>query len=104
MTSDIPHYSETVRIGQIMAADMYYTFTPEELIGSVYNQDLPPAHGWFYSNTNYILAGLIVEAASGMSYTQALQSMILTPLGLRNTFYSDGPYPDRILARLPRGI
>jgi D-alanyl-D-alanine carboxypeptidase len=104
MTSDIPNYSETVQIGQLEAADIDYQFTPEQLIGSVYEQDLPPASGWFYSNTNYILAGLIIEAASGMSYKQALESMILKPLGLTDTFYSDGPYPGGILERLPRGI
>ena len=103
MTSDIPNYSETVQIGQIEAANIHYQFTPEALIASVYEQNLPPASGWFYSNTNYILAGLIIEAASGMSYEQALRRMILKPLGLGNTFYSDGPYPRGILGRLPRG-
>jgi D-alanyl-D-alanine carboxypeptidase len=105
MTTDIPNYSETVSINEIEAADLNAQFSPDQLIGAVYQQNLPkPSSVYFYSNTNYILAGLIIEAASGMSYTRALRSMVLKPLGLGNTFYADRPYPGAVLERLPRGI
>jgi len=52
---------------------------------------VPPTTGYDYSNTNYILAGLIIEKASGISYREALQTLILKPLHLRDTYYSDGP-------------
>ena len=89
MTSPIPNYSETVEIGDIEVADMHHQFSAKDLIGFVdpaNGHNFPPATGWFYSNTNYILAGLIIEAASGMNYEQALTTMILEPLGLHNTY------------------
>lgn len=104
MTSDVPNYSETVEIGQIVASDLQYQFTPRQLIGAAQDVNLPTPSGWFYSNTNNILAALIIEAASGMSYKRALRTMILRPFALRDTFYSDGPYPQPVLDRLPVGI
>lgn len=47
----------------------------------------PGASGqWEYSNTNYILLGLIVEAATGRSLADALRSRIYQPLGLNDTY------------------
>ena len=112
MTSPIPNYSETVEIGEIMAADIHHQFSDKDLIASVdpaNGRHFPPTTGWFYSNTNYILAGLIIEAASGLSYEQALTTMIIEPLGLKDTFYPDGPHPGAAalgsqIARVPRAL
>lgn len=104
MTSGIPNYLETVEVGGIIASDPRHRFTLEALVDAVYGKDFPPSSGWFYSNTNNILAALIIEAASGMSYKEALRKFLLHPLRLRNTFYADGRYPDRVLRRLPVGI
>jgi len=112
MTSPIPNYSETVAIGEIQAADIHHQFSARDLIGFVdpaNGQHFPTPSGWFYSNTNYILAGLIIEAASGMNYEQALTTMILEPLGLHDTFYANGPHrgpaaAGPVLARVPRAL
>ena len=112
MTSPIPDYSETVAIGEIQVADIHHQFSAKDLIGFVdpaNGNHFPPGKGWFYSNTNYILAGLIIEAASGMNYEQALTTMILVPLGLHDTVYADGPHPgpasaQSVLSRVPRAL
>jgi D-alanyl-D-alanine carboxypeptidase len=112
MTSPIPNYSETVAIGEIEVADLQHQFSGKDLIGFVdpaNGHHFPPATGWFYSNTNYILAGLIIEAASGMNYEQALTTMILEPLGLHDTFYADGAHPEPAsagpaMSRVPRAL
>ena len=112
MTSPIPNYSETVAIGEIEVADLHHQFSAKDLIGFVdpaNGAHFPPASGWFYSNTNYILAGLIIEAASGMNYEQALTTMILEPLGLHDTFYADGSHPGPasagpVMSRVPRAL
>jgi D-alanyl-D-alanine carboxypeptidase len=112
MTSPIPNYSETVAIGEIEVADLQHQFTGKDLIGFVdpaNGNHFPPATGWFYSNTNYILAGLIIEAASGMNYEQALTTMILDPLGLLDTYYADGSHPGPaaagpVMSRVPRAL
>jgi CubicO group peptidase (beta-lactamase class C family) len=48
----------------------------------------PPGAAYEYSNVNYQLLGLIIEAASGESYEAYVQSHILTPLGMNHTYTS----------------
>jgi CubicO group peptidase (beta-lactamase class C family) len=87
--------------------DLRYQFTPEELIAAV-NPDqgstMPPTTGWSYSTTNYILAGLIIEKASGMSYKEALEKLILKPLNLTSTYYFTGATPQSIVQRMSAGF
>ncbi|WP_059013596.1 serine hydrolase domain-containing protein [Streptomyces specialis] len=40
---------------------------------------------WGYSNTNYVLAGMIVEEATGNSWEQEVHERIIEPLGLDHT-------------------
>ncbi|MFJ2772462.1 serine hydrolase domain-containing protein [Streptomyces sp. NPDC087300] len=41
---------------------------------------------WGYSNTNYVVAGLLIEAVTGHSWSQEVHERIIEPLGLRHTF------------------
>ncbi|GHC42788.1 serine hydrolase domain-containing protein [Streptomyces flavofungini] len=45
----------------------------------------PPGTAWGYSNTNYLLAGMIVERATGHSYADEIRARVIEPLGLRHT-------------------
>lgn len=42
---------------------------------------LPPGEGFSYSNVGYVLAGLIVESVTGMSWADAVDAILLRPLG-----------------------
>ncbi|MER5633970.1 class A beta-lactamase-related serine hydrolase [Streptomyces nitrosporeus] len=44
-----------------------------------------PGTGWQYSNTNYVLAGLVIEAVTGRSWEREVRSRILRPLRLTGT-------------------
>jgi len=44
-----------------------------------------PGTSFNYSNSNYMLLGYIIEDLTGKTYYQALRSMILQPLGMKNT-------------------
>lgn len=44
-----------------------------------------PEPGWHYSNTNYIVAGLLVERLTGNTLADEIKARILVPLGLRHT-------------------
>ncbi|MFE9659752.1 serine hydrolase [Streptomyces sp. NPDC005955] len=44
-----------------------------------------PGATWGYSNTNYVLAGLVIEAVTGRPYGEAVRDRIIRPLGLRAT-------------------
>jgi D-alanyl-D-alanine carboxypeptidase len=59
-----------------------------------------PGTRWEYSNTNYTLAGMVVEAVTGQSWAAQVRSRILRPLGLRGTsFPQDRPVLPRPNAR-----
>lgn len=49
--------------------------------------DFAPGEKYNYSNSGYHLLGLIIEKASGKSYTDFLQDNIFTPLGMKQTGY-----------------
>jgi CubicO group peptidase (beta-lactamase class C family) len=44
--------------------------------------DFDPGTKWQYSNTNYVIAGVIVEKVSGMPLLQFLQERVFAPLGM----------------------
>ncbi len=51
--------------------------------------DFDPGTEWQYSNTNFVLAALIVEKASGMSYFDFLRERVLRTAGLENALNLD---------------
>ncbi|MEO3753649.1 serine hydrolase domain-containing protein [Streptomyces sp. B6B3] len=61
--------------------------TPEELVGIGLSHPpvFEPGAGWEYSDTNYILAGMVIEEATGRSYATEVRERIIKPLGLRGT-------------------
>ena len=44
-----------------------------------------PGTKWEYSNTNYLVAGLLIQKITGRPYGEAVQRRIIEPLGLRGT-------------------
>lgn len=46
--------------------------------------DFDPGTKWQYSNTNFVIAGVIVEKASGMSLLDFLHAKIFDPLGMKS--------------------
>ncbi len=51
--------------------------------------DFDPGTEWQYSNTNFVIAGLIVEKASGEPLLQFLSEHIFTPLGMKSVMNID---------------
>lgn len=47
-----------------------------------------PGEGWTYSNTNYLLAGLILDSVLGEHHSKSVRTQILEPLGLTSTHYN----------------
>ncbi len=66
-------------------------FPPDALIQFIL--DLPPlfevGKGWAYTDTGYILIGLVIEKATGRSYYDEIKERFLTPLGLTLTTPAD---------------
>ncbi|MFJ3043065.1 serine hydrolase [Streptomyces tendae] len=74
---------------------------PEQLVvGAVrHRPDFPPAPAdapkpdWNYSNTGYVLAGVIIEKATGRPWAEEVRDRIIRPLGLTGTYApGDDPY------------
>jgi CubicO group peptidase (beta-lactamase class C family) len=51
--------------------------------------DFEPGTKWQYSNTNYVVAGAIVEKVSGMGLVDFLQKRVFTPLGMASIANTD---------------
>jgi len=104
MTSPIPGYDNQPSIAKIMGDDPSHRFSPQELIASAYphNGKPEPVSGWTYSNTNYILAQMIVEKASGKPYADVVRELF-DQVGLKNTYYEQNLYPASITDRMVSG-
>ena len=61
-------------------------FTASELMTWAGPPIFPAGTSWHYCNTNYLLAAMIAESATGQSYSQLLRDSILTPLQLDSTY------------------
>ena len=62
--------------------------------------DFDPGTQWQYSNTNYVIAGRIVEQLSGMSLLDFLQQHFFMPLAMESVYNSDA---SRLPATDPTG-
>jgi CubicO group peptidase (beta-lactamase class C family) len=87
-TSGIPNYTSSPENAKINRTGA----TLQQMIGLVADKplDFTPGTNWSYSNTGYILLGMVVEKISGQSYADFLKTNIFEPLGMR-TSGSDRP-------------
>lgn len=61
---------------------------PEELLSYIYDKPaLFAPSDTVYSNTNFILVAMIIEAQTGKKHSDLLKQYILTPLGMTHTYY-----------------
>jgi D-alanyl-D-alanine carboxypeptidase len=73
--------------------DPLRVWTPREIvaIAAAHPPTFAPGTGWSYSDTNYFVLGMIVEAATGRSLASELHRRIFAPLRLRATTLPTGP-------------
>jgi D-alanyl-D-alanine carboxypeptidase len=64
-------------------------WTPQQLVqvAVAHKPYFPPGRGYHYSDTNFILLGLIVEQVTGQPVEDVLRTRILRPLGLQHTVF-----------------
>lgn len=65
--------------------------TPQEILQIAKDSKLKFAVGrkWSYSNTNYLILGLIIEKVSGIGYHQYVKHNIFMPAQMNNSGFSD---------------
>lgn len=76
-TSGIPDYTDG-------AIDLRKDYTEAQLASMAYGlkPDFAPGAQWKYSNTGYLLLGIVIRAVSGRFYGDVLAERVFTPLGM----------------------
>ena len=87
-TSGIYSYTNDPGFLQALFSDPTRVWRPAELvrIAVAHPPVFPLGTSLAYSNTDYVLLGMIIQAATGHPVGQQLQARIFTPLGLRDTY------------------
>lgn len=92
MTSGIPNYSEDPGFAEYIEHHLTDDIDDKFLLSFAHpDKPITPGKKYEYSNSNYILAGMIIERITRQSFTDALQTRILNPLNLNDTYYVAGP-------------
>lgn len=96
-TSGLPNYSK------YLSDDIRY-YDPRELLDLAlqHKADFAPGTNWAYSNTNYLVAGLIVQKVTGRSLAEEIDQRVIKRIGLRHTYFP-APGEEMIRERHPRG-
>ncbi|MGW9136217.1 serine hydrolase domain-containing protein [Streptomyces sp. NPDC055681] len=99
-TSGLPDYLTFLSPAEILEDPLAHHDTPD-LVNLALTQPrtFKPGEGWRYSNTNYLIAGMLIEKVTGHPYGEEIRRRIIEPLHLRQTSVPgdttaiDGPHP-----------
>jgi D-alanyl-D-alanine carboxypeptidase len=83
------HADSFQRPGERFLRDRYKQYEPEELIAVATARPLnfEPGTKFEYSNTNYIVLGVLIKAMTGRPYADEVRKRVLNPLELKDTFF-----------------
>ncbi|MEK4743222.1 MULTISPECIES: serine hydrolase domain-containing protein [unclassified Bacillus (in: firmicutes)] len=84
-TSGIAEYTRSKSFNLM---DTKKSYRAEELVkmGISMPPNFAPGKSWSYSNTGYVLLGILIETVTGNSYAEEIENRIIEPLELSNTF------------------
>ncbi|GAB2454196.1 serine hydrolase domain-containing protein [Streptosporangium sandarakinum] len=77
--------------GKEWVGNRFKAYRPQELVELALSKParFEPGTGWSYSNTNYVLARLLIERVTGRPLAEEMRRLILGPLGLSGTVVPD---------------
>lgn len=86
-TTGIYNYTDELGDEAAIVRERYDHWDPERALRMALRHEplFEPGTDWSYSNTNYTIVGLIIEAATGRSYAEEVRARVLEPLGLQQT-------------------
>ncbi|WP_172383875.1 serine hydrolase, partial [Streptomyces sp. MNP-20] len=91
-TSGIHDYSEDPDVRRRLTTPEFFahrhrTWRPAALVALAtrHAPDFAPGRGWAYSNTNYVVAGMVIEKVTGRPCADEIRDRVITPLRLRAT-------------------
>ena len=97
MRSGIPSYTFNQSFQDTLFGDPDYVWTPQALVDLVKGVApmFAPGAKTFYSNTNTVLLGMVIEQVAGKPIQTVLQEQIIDPLSLSATvFPTDASFPE----------
>jgi D-alanyl-D-alanine carboxypeptidase len=108
MTSTIPGYDKSdAMIDDVAKHGFGRHYSPAVLVGfadPTYPGAPAATSGYDYSNTNYILAGMVIEKATGQTVQETFEDRLFGPrYGMADTHYRAGVYPTEITDRMASG-
>ena len=88
MRSGLPSYTNAPAVGEAVDADPTRAWTPDELLAIAFQNPVhnAPGAGFYYSNTNTVLLGLIAEQLDGKPLDRVLHDRLFAPLDMHDTF------------------
>jgi D-alanyl-D-alanine carboxypeptidase len=91
-TSGLFNYTDDPTFFETVVSNAARVWAPLELLAFAFAHapTFRPGTNWSYSNTNYVVLGLVVEAVTGKPLGQSLQERIFAPLSLTSTSFPAG--------------
>jgi len=92
-TSGLVRYEFKEEFTRDLSKNPDKVWKPRELVAYILDTEppFPAGKGWTYSDTNYIVVGMIIEQVTQSAYYDQLEKRILGPLALRHTVPTEGP-------------
>ena len=83
-TGGLPRYILNEKFNTDVLADVNKIWTPEERLSYIFDMEPihPAGNGWYYSDTDYILLGMIIEKVCGNTLYSEVQNRFIKPLNL----------------------
>jgi D-alanyl-D-alanine carboxypeptidase len=98
----IDHRSGIPEFELHMPMDPARRWTPQEIVDFAYSVRAPaePGQAASYTNTGYVLAGMLIERVTADTLARRIRALVLDPLGLEDTFAAAGEdFPRERLVR-----
>lgn len=98
-SSGIYNYIQNLKFQTASLNDLIREWQPEDLLKYAYKKNayFQPGEDVTYSNTNYILLGLLIEKIEGKPFYKVFEEKLFLPLELKLTrFAAEDPVPDGI--------
>ncbi|MDP9796710.1 D-alanyl-D-alanine carboxypeptidase [Catenuloplanes nepalensis] len=90
-TSGLANYTDHMRDEDFDEGRHLYR-SPRSLLDIAFSKPptFPPGKGWRYSNTGYVVLGLMIERLSGRTVGEEITTRVINRLGLRETYFPAG--------------
>jgi D-alanyl-D-alanine carboxypeptidase len=98
-TSGLVRYEFKEEFTKFLTGNPMKVWTPEERLAYLYDEKPPfeAGKGWDYSDTNYIVLGMIIERVTGKKFYDEARRRLIKPFKLSDTIAQEGPVMDRVI-------